>query len=426
MLAVAEETKPVLVRCRAAQEGWARTSLPHRLRIVRRIRNELAASSNSLLAAFPFRLRRNLAERLAAELIPLAEACRFLEKQASTILATRTLPPRRRPFWLRGIAIEERRDPIGVVLIIGPANYPLFLPGVHALQALVAGNAVVIKPGRGGCPVMQKFHQATERAGLPNDLLIVLGEDTDAAESLIAEGVDKIVLTGSSDSGRAVYRQAADKLTPLTLELSGCDPVFVQAGADLKRAVSAIAFGVRWNGGDTCIAPRRVFVAARIAARFERLLQEQVPEAVDHLPVTSYETDEQALDYARLSYYALGASVFGQPGDARAFAAKIHAGVVVVNDMIMPTADPRVAFGGRGQSGFGVTRGAEGLRQFTALKTIIVQSRKRLRHLEPLPPHAQEVFTSYLSASYSSALGTRLRAWLGLYRTLWKGRRNAS
>lgn len=426
MVAVREGSETTIACSRAEQECWAKTSLPDRLGIIRRIRNELAASADTLLDAFPSRLRANRAERLAAELIPLAEACRFLEEQASTILATRTLAARRYPFWLRGIAIEERQDPIGVVLIIGPANYPLFLPGVQALQALAAGNAVLIKPGREAYPVIKEFQHLTRRAGLPNDVLAVMDEDIGSAKSLITEGVDKVVLTGSSETGRAVYRQAADNLTPVTLELSGCDPVFVQPGADLRRAVNAIAFALRWNGGDTCIVPRRLFVAAGVAERFERLLREQVPEASDHLQFTTYETDEEALAHCAQSRYGLGASVFGPPAHARAFASKIHAGVVVVNDIIMPTADPRAGFGGRGQSGFGTTRGAEGLRQFTALKTIIIQNRKRLRHLERLPVNAQELFAGYFRASYSTELSTRVRAWIRLSRILWRAPRNAS
>lgn len=426
MVDIAEQTETIISRCRAAQACWAKTTVAERVKIVRRIRNELVASADSLLDAFPVRLQANRAERLAAELIAIAEACRFLELEASAIIAPRTLPAKRQPFWLRGITIQERRDPIGLILLIGPANYPLFLPGVQALQALVAGNTVAVKPGRGGHPVMQKFQQLAVRAGLPDDVLVVLDEDIHGAKSLIAEGVDKIVLTGSAATGCAVYRQAADHLTPLTLELSGCDPVFVQAGADLQRTVNAIAFGLRWNGGDTCIAPRRVFVAARVAERFELLLREQVPEAADSLPITRYETDEQALAYAAQSHHGLGASVFGHEKTARAFATKIRAGIVVVNDMIMPTADPRAAFGGRGESGFGVTRGAEGLRQFTALKTVLVQSRKRLRHLEPLPVNAQELFAAYLSASYSTEFRARLRACLRLSRALCKGTRNVS
>lgn len=425
MLAVADEVQGVVARSRSAQAEWAKTELGQRLEIVRCLRNEIAASSDSLLASFPHKLRENRAERLASELIPLAEACRFLEREARAILAPRTLPASGQAFWLRSVAIEERRDPIGVVLLIGPANYPLFLPGVQALQALVAGNTVLVKPGSGGCAVIRMLQRLAQRAGLPDGVLLVFDEDIDTARFLIAKGVDKIVLTGSADTGRAVYRQAADHLAPLTLELSGCDPVFVQTGADLQRAVDAIVFGMRWNGGETCIAPRRIFVSQSIADSFERMFREQIPEAADSLHVWRYETDEQALSLAAQSPYALGASVFGPAQTARDFAAKVHAGIVVVNDMIVPTADPRAAFGGRGRSGFGTTRGAEGLRQFTALKSIIVQNGRRLRHLEPLPCNAEQLFGAYLSASHAKALGVRLRAWARLIQALWKGKRNA-
>jgi len=255
--------------------------------------------------------------------------------------------------------------------------------------------------------------------------LFILDEDIGAAKSLIAQGVDKIVLTGSAETGRAVYQQAAEQLTPLMLELSGFDPVFVQHGADLRRAAEAIRFGLSWNSGETCIAPRRIFAASSVAELFQQTLRALVPEA-GSLPVTHYQTEEQALALAAQSRCALGASVFGPIETAHAFAARIAAGIVVVNDMIVPTADPRAAFGGRGQSGFGTTRGAKGLRQFTVTKTILVQYKRRLRHLEPLPPHAEELLKAYLPASCATHLGKRLRASLRLFQALAKGRRLAS
>ncbi len=399
-----------LTRSRAGQRLWAKTGLRERLKIVRKLRNEIVREASLILGAFATRTTTNRAERLASEIIPLAEACRFLEREARLILAPRRVPLKPRPFWLRAIEVEERRDPIGVVLIIGPANYPLFLPGVQAVQALVAGNSVIVKPGCGGAGVMRRFQHLAVRAGVPNEAFFVLDEDIAFAKSVIAEGVDKIVLTGSEDTGRAVYREAADNLIPLTLELSGCDPVFVLSGADLERAVAAIGFGLRWNGGETCMAPRRIFVAEQVADAFECLLGAHYPEAARSLPISRFSSEEQVLQTAGESPYALGASVFGQAAAARAFAARVKAGAVVVNDIIMPTADPRVTFEGRGHSGFGATRGAEGLRQFTAPKAVIVQRRKHLRHLEPLPQNAEELFNAYLAASHAAAWSHRLRA----------------
>ena len=156
-------------------------------------------------------------------------------------------------------------------MILAPGNYPLFLPGVQLLQALVAGNAVLLKP-RPGAPPLATLSTLLEDAGLPSQLVQLLGEDVAGARA-IAQGVDRVVLTGSAETGRAVLADLAPQLTPATLELSGNDAVFVLPGADLDLVADALAFGLRLNGGATCIAPRRVFVPQAQAADLERRLQ---------------------------------------------------------------------------------------------------------------------------------------------------------
>ncbi len=134
---------------RAAQSRWRQVSLQERLRVVREFRHAIVEHSESLCSAITYPSRNGIAETLAGELIPLADACRFVENQAGKILSPRRLSRRGRPMWLRGVSVEIRREPFGIVLVVGASNYPLFLPGVQALQALVAGNAVLIKPGLG-------------------------------------------------------------------------------------------------------------------------------------------------------------------------------------------------------------------------------------------------------------------------------------
>ena len=399
----------LISRMRAAQQKWGRTEIQTRLRIVRALRGEIARHVRELVTAFAPELRAQPAERLASELIPLAEACRFLEEAAPEVLASRELTRKTKPIWSRGVRVEEHREPLGVVLIIGPSNYPFFLPAVQAVQALTAGNAVVIKPGAGAYPVLKLFSELTALAGLAPGLIEVLDEAQDSARAVLEEGIDKVVLTGSVSAGRAVYRTAAKQLTPAILELSGDDPVFVLSTADLERAVEAIAFGLRWNGGNSCIAPKRILVQEQVAETFEVLFEMRCA-AAQTLPVIHFAKEEEAIALAARSPFALGAAVFGEPAAARAFAKKIRAGVVVVNDMIVPTADPRVTFGGRGESGFGTTRGAEGLRQFTAPKVVVIQAAKRLRHLEPISESAAEVFRAYLALAHTPSLRERLHA----------------
>ena len=135
--------------------------------------------------------------------------------------------------------------------------------------------------------------------------------------------------------------------------------------------------------------------------------------------------EEEAVRLANGGPWALGASIFGGEGRARALAARLVAGVVTINDVVVPTADPRLPFGGRRRSGFGVTRGAEGLLAMTAVKAVAVRRRARLprlqrghRHLDPPRRSDEALFGAYLAAAHRPTLLGRLRALPALARAL--------
>ncbi|MBC7928196.1 MAG: aldehyde dehydrogenase family protein [Bryobacteraceae bacterium] len=381
---------------REAQVLWAEQAVRSRLEIVKRLRHIISRRSGDFVRAIP----RNAADTLVSEVLPLAEACRFLERRAEALLRPRRMSSSGRPIWLNGVVFELLREPLGVVLVIGPFNYPLFLPGVQSVQALVAGNAVIAKPGRGGSAALQILSECLLEAGLDKRLFRVLGESPDEAGAAIEAGVDKVFLTGSETTGVEVLSRLARHTIPSVMELSGDDPVFVRPTADLALVASAIRFGQRFNDGNTCIAPRRVFAPPFLADRLRQLTT---------LPVIAAE-DDDALFQARQSGYALGATVFGEPVEAASFSRRVRAGVVVINDIIVPTADPRVPFGGRGRSGFGVTRGAEGLLEMTALKAILARNTKWLPHLEARHPGDADLFASFLQLCHGGTIRERLRA----------------
>jgi acyl-CoA reductase-like NAD-dependent aldehyde dehydrogenase len=428
------------------------------------------------IAAPPW--RRSTVETISAELLPLADAFRFLEVEAPHLLAPRNLGRRGRPFWLGGSNVTVTREPYGVVLILGPANYPLLLPGVQVVQALVAGNAVVLKPGRSGRAGAEALATILRDAGLPTSLFTVLDESVASARRLLQAGVDKVVLTGSADTGRDVLAQLATQPVPSVMELSGCDASFVRSDADVDLAARALVFGMTLNGGFTCIAPRRVFVAREIADRLERTVVEllasteplRVPEssaqrstwviedavrrgariatgaaptgdqmepvvladvppdaavmradvAAPILAMVATDGDDHALALAEGCNYRLGASVFGAPSSARSLARRIDAGIVVINDMIVPTADPRVPFGGRGESGFGVTRGAEGLLEMTQVKTTIRRRGRFRPHLEPTGLREEALLPAFLRIAHSRTIAQRLGAALEIVKAMFK------
>lgn len=469
---------------RVAQAAWSATPLAERLAVVRRFRHLLAAGAADLAELMRWTAGRPAAETLTAEVLPLADACRFLEKEAPALLRPRSLGRAGQPLWLRGTQTAIYREALGVVLILGPANYPLFLPGVQTVQALTAGNAVLLKPGIGTIAVARRLAELLLAAGLDRRLLQVLPEATASAHEAIAGGVDKVFLTGSAQTGIEVLPELAGTLTPAVVELSGCDAAFVREDADLDLVCRALAFAFRLKNGQTCIAPRRILVARAVAAELEKrlvalgeeigplavpprsalaaawlvadavqqgarlcagqistedarlapvvvadaspdmaLLQEDVFAPV--VALVPVEDDEHALAIAARCPYALGATVFGGEPGASALARRIRAGVVTINDVIAPTADPRLPFGGRGRSGFGVTRGAEGLLEMTALKAVCTHHGKRHPHLAPTRDGDENLFLAYLRAVHGGGLSDRLGGtWTTLRELLRYARRH--
>ena len=162
---------PQPASCRKAGAGWAAIPLRERLAVIRRARRLMAARAAALAAT----VARPAADTLVAEVLPLLEAAKFLERRAARLLAPRHLWGGR-PAWLFGVRAELRREPLGVVLILAPGNYPLFLPGAQALQALAAGNAVCIKPAPGGVAAAEAFVVVmAERRVAPRRVAIARG-----------------------------------------------------------------------------------------------------------------------------------------------------------------------------------------------------------------------------------------------------------
>lgn len=455
-----------LEETRAAQATWARTPLKHRLKIIRSIRHRLAQQASRFGKLLADICPRSAAESMVCEVLPLAESCRFLERAAPRLLKPQRPPLRWRPIWLSGTSLRIVRDPLGVVLIIAPGNYPLMLSGIHTIQALCAGNAVLLKPSAEGTKLTTLFAETLKNAGLPDHLLQILPEDPAFTTEAINQGVDKIILTGSTATGKAVLKSAANTLTPVVAELSGCDAAIIREDADLDLATDAIHFGLTFNAGESCIAPRRILVHRAVAGRFETKLLDRLrtapsiplpPKLTDpiqtavndavangahlvhgqfhHPPtgpivvadarpnmtimnegffapvmaITTVESDEHAAGIANDCPSALGATIFSNNRQAaHQLAKQLHVGCVVINDMIVPTADPRLPFGGRKQSGFGITRGAEGLLEMTCVKAIVRRSGKRRPHLSPLDPDSTDTVASLIAGAHSQGLMTKL------------------
>lgn len=258
------------------QSEWGSRTIRARAAIASNFTDLIAERWQELADAIEIPERTGVRETISAEILPLASASYFLSKRAVAILRPRYARSRDLPLWMGAIRSQVRREPYGVVMIIGTWNYPIFLTGVQMLQALVAGNAVLLKPAPGAEQVTGKLMELAFDAGFPRDCVSVVSPDPASAQAIIEAGVDHVVLTGSSQTGRVVAGQLAKHLTPSTMELSGCDAVLVLQGADVQRVVSALKFGLRLNSGATCMAPRRLLVLESLSEVFHRLLNEML------------------------------------------------------------------------------------------------------------------------------------------------------
>ena len=176
------------------------------------------------------------------------------------------------------LKLETRKYPIGICAAILPFNFPVSLYAWKVAPALMAGNAVVIKPASTApltdIVLTQMLHEAGVPAGIAS---VITGPAASAGDELIRHpAVKKIALTGSTETGKAVYQAAAAGLKHLTLELGGSDPTVVCDDADLAAAAETIVRSGRFrNAGQSCTSVKRVFVFERIFDRFSELVAEQ-------------------------------------------------------------------------------------------------------------------------------------------------------
>ena len=256
-------------RARGAQRAWGALSVAERGRALRRARREMVKVRGEIID----RLERETGKArfdVAGELMGVCMDIGHLARRAPGWLRTERVSARPL-FGKRGFVVYKPR---GVVGIISPWNAPLNLALGDAAPALLAGNAVVIKPSELTPLATIRAVEAMNRALPPGILQVVVGYgDTGAA---LVDHVDMVCVTGSPETGRRVMERASRRLTPVLLELGGKDPMIVLRDADLDRAAKGAAWGGCMMTGQVCMSVERVYVEAPVAEAFTQKL-------VDHM-----------------------------------------------------------------------------------------------------------------------------------------------
>ena len=186
---------------------------------------------------------------------------------------------------------EIQPQPLGVVGIMVPWNYPLFLAVGPMIDALTAGNRIMVKMSEAAPQFAQAFANAIARYFSPDMVCVVLGE-VDIAAAFSSLPFDHLLYTGSTTVGKKVMAAAAPNLTPVTLELGGKSPVMVLDGANLETVVNRVMMGKTLNAGQTCIAPDYVLIQRKYHEQFISLAKEWMDK--------HYPNIENNPDYSRI------------------------------------------------------------------------------------------------------------------------------
>jgi acyl-CoA reductase-like NAD-dependent aldehyde dehydrogenase len=260
----AEEVRERVAAARRAQPAFEALGFAARAAIMQRALSILVSDQDRFLDVIIRETGRSRMETIFMELFPACDSLAYYSKNAERLL--RDEKPALHLLKTKKLVISHR--PLGVVGIITPWNGPFVLSLNPTVQALMAGNCVVLKPSEvtpfSGKLVGELFREA----GLPDDVLSVLEGDGETGAALVEGGVDKISFTGSVRTGRKIGEACGRNLIPCTLELGGNNPLIVCADADVPRAAKGCVFGAFLNAGQFCCATGRVYVVDSVADAF--------------------------------------------------------------------------------------------------------------------------------------------------------------
>lgn len=409
-------------------------------------------------------------ETLTADIAPLLASLRWHGRHARRLLTPRTL--RGGGLLAMGQRHVVRREPLGCVAIIATWNYPVGLLGVQLTQAVIAGNAVTVKPSEHAPRTQSLLLELARRAGLDGDRLTVTEPTREAGRSLLAgHAFDHVIFTGSTEVGRSIAEILAPTLTPSTLELSGRDSALVLEDAATRVAAQSIWYAATANAGQTCMAPRRVLVHRRVydaflrdlgllagAAGPRRLINEQAaahafglarsakqagarsisgvfeanqgatlrPLAMVDCPpdaelvegrhfgpvfaVVPCSSEAEMIEIHRRCDQHLATSVFTRRPRAarRRLAGHLRVATVTFNDCLIPTAHPAASIGGVDASGWGRSQGEAGLLELTRPVTTSRTSLLLRPPLEPPPPGRMRQMAGWFTRLHGARRGLRI------------------
>jgi len=279
-VASVDDVADAVARARLAQLWWSRLPLLRRAAVLRRVAKLLCDAREPLARTITSESGKPLQEALLNDVMVAADAAVFCAGNAASVLRPQHIPHSNPALRFKRSQLSF--EPLGVIGIISPWNYPLSIPAADVFAALVTGNGVVLKPSELTPQTALDFEALFNRAldeealtALPRPFQVVIGLGL-TGQALVSSDIDKLIFTGSVATGRRVAVAAANRLLPVVLELGGKDAMVVLDDADLDTASSAAVWGSMMNAGQTCISVERCYVHRSIYSRFLTLCRDKI------------------------------------------------------------------------------------------------------------------------------------------------------
>jgi acyl-CoA reductase-like NAD-dependent aldehyde dehydrogenase len=266
------DVNQAVARARAAAPAWAALSYRNRARYILKVRRSLYDRQNEIINIISDETGKPPFEALATEVFPIADLMSHFAARSEKIL-------RDERFTLAVFRNKRSMitcEPLGVVGIISPWNFPFSIPTGEIVCALMAGNTVVLKPSEYTPLVADAIRRLFASAGFPESVIEILQGDGSTGAALVESSVDKIFFTGSVSTGKRIAESAARRLLPVVLELGGKDPMIVCEDAPFERTVKGAVWGAFANCGQVCASVERLYVMESLAERFIPAVVEEV------------------------------------------------------------------------------------------------------------------------------------------------------
>lgn len=261
-------------RARQAQQMWNDLGFKRRRQIMLKLRDVIYERLDEIAELISKENGKPVIEAISHDIIPTMDLITYFAKNSKKLLKKEKIKLGKWSFMGHKSHLEYY--PYGVVAVISPWNFPFSIPMGEIVMALMVGNTVVFKPSEFTPLTGMKIGQLIHEAGLPGTVLEVVTGNGATGAALVNSHVNKIVFTGSVATGKKIMEAASKRLTPVTLELGGKDPMIVLPDADLDLASSATVWGAFCNSGQVCASIERVYVHESVADKFTQLLVEKI------------------------------------------------------------------------------------------------------------------------------------------------------